>query len=134
NRTPRPRNSMTTNPPTNDFEFRGQAVHRREDARHVVGRGRFIGDMEPEGLLHARFVRSDAAHGLLRGLDMEDARSAPGAVAVFGGGDLDVNSLPVEAPSLPQMIRPLLATERIRFVGEALAVVIAETARQAFDA
>ncbi|HEX7099083.1 MAG TPA: xanthine dehydrogenase family protein molybdopterin-binding subunit [Acidimicrobiia bacterium] len=125
---------MTTNPPTNDFEFRGQAVHRREDARHVVGRGRFIGDMEPEGLLHARFVRSDAAHGLLRGLDLEDARSAPGVVAVFGGDDLDVNSLPVEAPSLPQMIRPLLATERIRFVGEALAVVIAETERQAFDA
>lgn len=114
--------------------FVGGSQRRKEDPRLVTGHGRYVGDIEPEALLHARFVRSDTAHGLVRSIDLDAARAEPGVVAVLGPDDLPVKEWPVGGTDLPAMSRPLLAGAQVRFVGEAVAVVIAESERQAFDA
>jgi carbon-monoxide dehydrogenase large subunit len=116
---------------------------RREDARLVTGRGTFADDIDLPNQVHAFFVRSTIAHGILRGIDTEAARAAPGVLAVYTGQDLREAGIgpipyllipgfamptPVEAP------RPALAQDRVRHVGEPVAVVIAETRVQAEDA
>ena len=66
-----------------------QSVPRKEDMRFLVGTGRFMEDVAPEGALHAVFFRSPVAHGRIDGLDLGDAASAPGVVAVYAAADLD---------------------------------------------
>lgn len=93
-----------------------------------------MGDVEVEGMLHARFVRSHVAHGVVGEVDLDAARSAAGVVAALGPEDLPELVYAGEGTGLAAWGRPLLAGERVRFLGEAMAVVIAEREEQAVDA
>lgn len=101
------------------------------------GEGRYVSDLQLPGMLHAAFLRSPFAHARLLALDAGRARAMPGVRAVLLGADvaalgpLAVNSIVQPIRALP---RPLLATERVMAVGEAVAMVIAETREQARDA
>jgi carbon-monoxide dehydrogenase large subunit len=116
---------------------------RREDLRLLTGRGTFADDVDLPGQVHAVFVRSPVAHGILRGIDSAAARAAPGVLGVFTGADLEaagigpIPYLPIPGFAMPTPVeapRPALATGRVRHVGEAVAVVVAETRTQAEDA
>jgi aerobic carbon-monoxide dehydrogenase large subunit len=118
-------------------------VPRREDARFLTGAGRYTNDIDIPGQLHAAFVRSDHAHGILKGLDIAEAARMPGVVAVFTGEDLKragvgyIHRLPLKGFDLGKTLdtpRPGLAQERVRYVGEPVVLVVAETAHQASDA
>ncbi len=101
------------------------------------GTAAFTADLPlPEGCLHAAFVRSTVAHGDLRSVDLREAEQAPGVVAVFEAAGLGLEPLEYyRATTLGgQMARPLLATERVRFVGEPIAVVLADSPSHALDA
>ena len=101
------------------------------------GSATFTADLPlPDGCLHAAFVRSTVAHGDLRGVDLREAEQAPGVVAVFEAAGLGLEPLEYyRATTLGgQMARPLLATERVRFVGEPIAVVLADSPVHALDA
>ncbi len=116
----------------------GNRVKRVEDPRLLRGQGRFLDDLDDpllEGALHAVYVRSYAAHGVIDGIDTAEALVMPGVVGVFTADDVDL-SMPRAggAGAHPSMARPWLATGRVRFVGEPVAVVVAETLAQALDA
>lgn len=113
----------------------GAAVKRSEDPRFITGTGRYLGDIEAEGDLWMVPVRSDVAHGRLDAVDVADAADAPGVVRVYVAGDLDIDLMPVGAPGLDEATRRhAIATDTVRFVGDILAVVVAEDRRSAFDA
>ncbi len=116
----------------------GHRVERREDPPFLTGEARYVADLDADGALHAVFVRSMVAHGLLRSVDTSEALAAGGVVGVFTAEDLDLPDLPEwprpDAAARPELGRPCLARERVRFVGEAIAVVVAETLAEAVDA
>ena len=116
---------------------------RREDARLLTGMGRYTADWNLPGQLHAAFLRADHAHAVIRSIDTAAARAAPGVLAVLTGADavaagFDRGSalMPVkgrgEALRVPP--RPALATDRVRFVGEPVALVVAAHRPEAQDA
>src|SRR4051812_30480201 len=120
-----------------------QPVLRREDRRFVTGAGRYTNDIDLPGQLHAAFARSNHAHGELRAVHTAEAAAMPGVVAVFTGEDLlrggvgFIRRLPLKGFELGKTLdtaRPGLAQERVRYVGEPVALVVAETANQAADA
>jgi aerobic carbon-monoxide dehydrogenase large subunit len=114
--------------PSND----GAAV-RREDRPLVAGTAHYTDDLAPPGTLHAVFVRAPLAHGRILGIDRTPAAGLPGVAGIFTAADLDLPPLPAGgAPAA--MARPVLATGTVRFLGEALAVVVAATRAQALDA
>src|SRR2546426_630940 len=114
-------------------------VRRREDPRLVTGRGEFVDDLRIPGCLHAAMVRSPHAHARIRAIDVSAARRARGVVGVFTAADLGRagEPMPIYAPHpalpVPCRIRPL-ATDRARFVGEAVVAVIADSVYRAHDA
>lgn len=124
----------------------GHAVRRVEDPALVTGRGQFTDDVQPAGQLHLRFVRSTVAHATIRSIDTEAARAVPGVVAVWTGADFEaagVKPFPFP-PAFPRpdgkpMASPPkhpLAVGTVRYVGDPVAVVVAETrdaARAAAD-
>lgn len=123
---------------------RGHAVARVEDQRLLTGAGRYADDLAADGQLHCVFVRSPHAHAEVRAIDVVPARALPGVVAVLTGADL-VGAGVQPIPSIPGFkradgspatypTRRALATDRVRFAGEAVAAVIAETRAQAQDA
>ncbi len=112
----------------------GTSVRRVEDRELITGASTYVGNLALPGLLHLAFLRSPLAHGLISGIDTTQAAGAPGVVGVFTAADLDLpahHGLFVLNPDLP---RPPLATDRVRFVGEAVAVVVGETKAAAVDA
>jgi carbon-monoxide dehydrogenase large subunit len=110
-------------------------VKRAEDPRFVTGAGRFLGDMEVDGALWMVPVRSTIPHGVLGAIDASEARSVPGVTRIYLAGDLDIGRLPVGAPGLDECTRrDAIATDRVRFVGDIVAVVVAETRLAAVDA
>src|SRR3954471_1512106 len=112
----------------------GTSVRRVEDLQLITGASTYVGNLALDGVLHAAFVRSPLAHARILGIDTAEAKAAPGVVAVFTAADLGLpahHRLMVVNPDLP---RPPLATDRVRFVGEAVAVVIGETKAAAVDA
>lgn len=118
-------------------------THRREDLRLVTGRGVFADDLCLPDQAQAVFVRSNLSHGILKGVDTEAARAAPGVLGVFTAEDLaaagigKIPYLPIPGFAMPTPVdapRPALATGRIRHVGEPIAVVVAKTRLQAEDA
>lgn len=120
-----------------------QSVARKEDVRFLTGAGTYIDDATPEGALHAIFFRSPVAHARVRGLDVEAARAAPGVVAVYTAADLAgklENSIDAsvvknrDGSRGAKPRRPVFAEAVVRFAGEALAVVIAETRETGLDA
>ncbi|GGH24128.1 dehydrogenase/oxidase [Alsobacter metallidurans] len=118
----------------------GAAVNRLEDPKLVSGAGRYVDDLHPAGLLHVAFVRSQRAHGLVRGVDAGAAARMAGVVAVFtmaDFADLASGPMPPLAPhpliKTPITYWPLAATE-VRHVGEAIAMVVADSRHAAEDA
>ncbi len=111
---------------------------RREDDALLRGRGTFIDGLrapELEGACFAAFVRSTIAHATISSIDTSEAAALDGVVGVFTAADLDVWPLPPRLPMMNKaMVRPMLADGVVRFVGEPVAVVIAETAAIAADA
>lgn len=108
---------------------------RSEDPRFLRGEGRYLANLPLEGALHAVFVRSMMGHAGLNGVDAAAAARMPGVEAVWSAAD--VEGLPQIPPSgnVPELFAmPLLASERVRYVGEAVAVVLARTLEQAVDA
>ena len=117
--------------------FMGQRVPRKEDARLLTGRGTYTDDIQLPGMLHAAFVRSHVARGTIAKLDTSAALALDGVVAVFTGDDLNdgVGSMQptmmLEAGGPP--LKPLTVGE-VRFVGDPVAIVVAETRYLAEDA
>jgi aerobic carbon-monoxide dehydrogenase large subunit len=113
----------------------GHPVPRVEDRPLLTGRARFVDDVRLPGTLHAAFLRSPLAHGLLRSMDAAEARDLPGVAAVLTGVDLPLDMTPpITTPGARSPARPLLARERVRFAGEPVAVAIAESRYLAEDA
>ncbi|MFL9823376.1 xanthine dehydrogenase family protein molybdopterin-binding subunit [Rhodoplanes sp. SY1] len=120
----------------------GSAVPRLEDFRLVTGRGRYVGDVAMAGRLAAVVVRSPVAHGLLRGIDIDEARAMPGVHGVLTAADViaalgAVPDIPLRQDSSPDFVRaaqPVIAHAVVRYVGEPVAIVIADTAALAEDA
>src|SRR5579871_4522695 len=126
----------------------GRPLTRREDRRLLTGNGRFVADLVLPRMLHAVFVRSPVAHAAIRAVDLTRARAAPGVALAWNGADLLAKLPPVPATQLslprkwttavqhafrnPQ--QPLLAHDKVRHVGEAVAVIVAETRAEAEDA
>ena len=113
----------------------GQRVLRVEDGRFLRGEGLYVENLELEGALHATFVRSPFAHARIVGIDASAASALPGA-RVFTAADLDIGTFaPPPFPGLDQrMGRPYLADGVVRFVGDIVAVVVAETRADGVDA
>src|ERR1700722_12199711 len=118
--------------------FVGQSVARIEDARVLTGRGRYMDDIVLPGMLEGAFVRSDLGHARIAAIDATVARSMPGVVAVITATELEaaVGPLRVEA-EIPNYLRPVfgpLADEKVRYVGDPIAFVVAEDRYLAEDA
>ena len=120
--------------------LRGRSLRRLEDERFLTGRGRYLDDAGTADALHAVFVRSPHAHAAIRDVCVAEARALPGIRAAWTLADLcpdPPGSLPCLAmppDSLAAPARPALADRRVRHVGEAVAMVVAETRRTAIDA
>jgi carbon-monoxide dehydrogenase large subunit len=112
----------------------GNRVLRTEDPRMLTTGARYVADLRFDEAAHVCFVRSTVAHGRLIGVDTADARTRPGVLAVFAAADLDLPDLKPIPMVNQQMARPVLARDTVRFVGEPVAVVVAETAAAAADA
>lgn len=103
----------------------------------MTGAGGYLADLCDASTLHAVFVRSPVASATVHAIDRTAASSAPGVMAVFTGADLDLVDIPGQTgrgPRAEAMTRPALARDRVRHVGEPVAVVVARTAAQAADA
>ena len=120
-----------------------QPITRLEDSRFLTGRGRYIDDIAPAGALHAHVLRSPVAHGDLLSVDVSAARTAPGVHLVLTAADLAAAGLknamrfalvktPGKRPAAPP--RTILAQDRVRFVGDPVAFIVADTPAQARDA
>jgi carbon-monoxide dehydrogenase large subunit len=111
----------------------GTSVRRVEDPQLLVGAGTFVGNAGATAC-HVAFVRSTVAHGRITSIDTEEAAAAPGVVAVFTAEDLGVAPFHSFVVLNPRCARPPLATDKVRFVGEPVVAVVAETAAAAEDA
>jgi len=122
----------------------GQGIPRFEDPRLVKGEGRYVGDMVLPGMAFGHVLRSPHAHARIRSIDVGAARAAPGVLAVLIGADWQASGfgdLPVpgglkrrDGSPLYRSPYPALAKERVRWVGDYVAFVVAETSHQALDA
>ena len=115
----------------------GASVRRVEDPRFLTGRGTYTDDLERPGQLHAAIVRSPLAHARIASVDVAEAQAAPGVVAVYTGADMaadEVGGLPcgwqIHSKDGSEMVEPThppLCADRVRHVGDQVAVVVAET-------
>ena len=116
----------------------GNRVLRREDPKFLTVGGTYVDDLRDprlDGAAYVTFVRSTIAHAKITSIDTSEATAAPGVVAVLTAADLDLADAPPPIPLLNQeMKRPFLARDTVRFVGEPVAMVIADSAAQAEDA
>ena len=124
--------------------YLGQSIRRREDPRFLTGRGRYVDDVPAVHAAHAAFVRSPHAHARIRGIQTAKARKLPGALAIVTAADwydAGRGDFPLWAriPSIDQVersqfARPVLCKDEVCFVGDPVAMVVAETLAQALDA
>ena len=123
----RPANSLT-----------GSPIERIEDLRFLRGKGQYVDDVNPAGALHAVIVRSPIAHGRIRGIDYTGALARPGVHAVITATDMgSVPTIPLRQEQLEifrPFEQPVIAISKVRYVGEPVAVVVADTAATAEDA
>ncbi len=112
----------------------GNSVRRVEDPELLTGHGVFVGDLDLPGLARAAFVRSPFPHALVRSIDTDGARAAPGVLGVFTAADLGIEPFHGFMVLNAACARPALAEGKVRFVGEAVALVVAETLAEANDA
>ncbi len=120
--------------------YTGASIKRSEDPRILTGRGRYVDDLKLPGMLHAAFVRSPLAHGRVLAVDASAARALPGVVLVLTGEDLEAVTVPGQDPLFAMMSGggpapeySLLATDKVRFVGDPVAIVVAESRYVAED-
>jgi carbon-monoxide dehydrogenase large subunit len=123
---------------------KSQPVKRVEDVRFLTGHGRYVDDIAPQGALHAFVFRSPVAHADITTLDLEDARAAEGVHAILTCADLEAAGMDVkmkatvldnrDGTKAAAPVRPLLARGRVRYVGEPIALIVADTLTQARDA
>ncbi|MDH3239367.1 MAG: xanthine dehydrogenase family protein molybdopterin-binding subunit [Alphaproteobacteria bacterium] len=122
----------------------GQPVRRKEDQRLLIGGGRYTDDFNFEGQAYLAFLRSPYAHGRISEIDTEAAKAAPGVLGVFTGADMatdgvgrvetDIPLTALDGTPIFKTQRLALPTDKVRYAGEPVAVVVAETAYQARDA
>src|SRR3954451_5256759 len=114
----------------------GNRVTRVEDPRFLTGAGRYVDSIHFPNEAWCAYVRSPYAHARIESIDVSDAVAVPGVLRVFTAADLaGLNPTPPTRPNLPPaMTRPFLAAERVRFVGEPVVAVVAETQASAIDA
>ena len=122
----------------------GQPVLRFEDPRLLRGQGRFVNDVNLHGQAHAVFVRSPHAHAKIRSIDVEVAKKAPGVAAVLTGHDVLADGLGMPKANMPRKRpdgkpmfapqRPALVVDRVRYVGDPVVMVVADTLAEAKDA
>jgi len=117
----------------------GSSIQRKEDIRLLRGRGYYVDDFHIDGMLHAAVFRSSVAHGHIRHVDTKQAEALPGVVGVFTGRDFVGHLKPIRIrvaglPRFGEFLQIPLAVEKVRYVGEPIAVVVAETAYLAEDA
>ncbi len=123
-------------------DLKAKPPRRREDLRLLTGRGRYTADLQPPGLLHLVLVRSHHAHADIRAIDTTEAHAGSGVVAVVTAADLDgIAPIPggigfprPDGSPAPKTDRAILAQDRVRFVGEPVAAVVAETRAAALEA
>ena len=118
----------------------GARVQRREDKRFITGKGRYTDDMTVAGMAHAVFVRSPHAHAKVVSIDAEAARAMPGVIAVLSGKELVADGVgnlicgwmihSKDGSPMKMGAWRALESEHVRHVGQAVAVVIAETRRR----
>jgi carbon-monoxide dehydrogenase large subunit len=115
----------------------GSPVERTEDLRFLRGRGEFVGDIYRDGMLHAAILRSPVAHGRIRGLDTAAALATQGVRAVITAAEIGaVPVIPLRLLPLPgteRFLQPVIAADRVRYVGEPVAVVLADSPALAED-
>src|SRR6187431_290674 len=112
----------------------GTRVLRTEDPGLLTGSRKYLADLPLVNRLHAVFVRSDVAHGVVNSINIDDATGMPGVVAILTADNLGVAPHHGFVPVHPDFVRPPLADGKVRFVGEPIAVVLAETFEQGEDA
>jgi carbon-monoxide dehydrogenase large subunit len=122
----------------------GQRVRREEDFRLLTGRGRYVDDVPAIGALRGYVLRSPHAHARVTSIDADEAKTAPGILAVLTGADLKRRGLGTLRPLVPRRKKnggpgfvcpqPLLAQDHVRYVGDPVAFIVAETLNQAKDA
>jgi carbon-monoxide dehydrogenase large subunit len=122
----------------------GQSVRRVEDQRFITGNGRYTDDINLPGQAYGYALRSPEAHAKIASIDIDEARLAPGVLAVITGAEIaanGTNTLPCAIPMTNRdgssginPLRPVLCTDRVRHVGDHVAFVVAETLSQAKDA
>jgi carbon-monoxide dehydrogenase large subunit len=118
--------------------FIGSPIERLEDLRFLTGRGQYTDDLAGENMLHAVILRSAVAHGRIRSIDAAAARARPGVHAVITAAEIgDVPTIPLRHDPLPtarRFVQPIIAVDKVRFVGEPIAVVVADSVALAEDA
>ena len=116
----------------------GSALKRKEDPRLITGQGTYVEDVSLTGMLHIVLVRSPLAHASIKSIDSSEASKSPGVVAIFTGEDLkeELGSLACGwvVPDTKEVPHPPLAVDRVRYVGDAVVAVVAESTAQASDA
>jgi carbon-monoxide dehydrogenase large subunit len=115
----------------------GASLRRKEDPRFLRGRGNYVDDLRRPGMLHAAFFRSDIAHGLLKSVDVADALKVPGVLGVFTAHEIGPMLQPLIArnsrPSYHESEVPMVARDKVIYVGQPIAIVVAETRHEAED-
>ena len=117
----------------------GAPLNRIEDFRFLTGSGQYVGDLKRERLLHAVILRSPVAHGTIAAIDTARARAMPGVHAIITAADIgaSVPRIPMRQEPMPELLlceQPVIADGKVRYVGEPVAVVVAESAEIAEDA
>src|SRR5580765_8295249 len=118
----------------------GSSVKRVEDPRFITGKGRYLDDIKLTGMVHLAILRSPYAHANIRSIDASKAKTMPGVLAVIVGADIPWNPLPMAWPAGGSTVKNnvntprILATDSVKWTGEGVAAVVAETEAQAFDA
>jgi carbon-monoxide dehydrogenase large subunit len=111
----------------------GESIKRKEDARFLHGRGNYVDDIQLPGMLHLAILRSPHAHARIKGIDTSKAAAVPGVVAVVTGDLMAQHNL-AWMPTLSGDTEAVLATDKVRFQGQEVAAVVAETKYIAEDA
>ncbi|MBV9115225.1 MAG: xanthine dehydrogenase family protein molybdopterin-binding subunit [Hyphomicrobiales bacterium] len=122
----------------------GAAVRRKEDHRFITGKGRYTDDINRPGQAHAYFLRSPHAHAKIKSIDAQEAKGKPGVIAIFTGDDIAADKVgglicgwmihSKDGTPMKAGAHPALAQGKVRYVGDHVVVVIAETMREAKDA
>jgi len=130
--------TVPVDPSSATNRYFGQSIKRREDPKYLTGQSHYTDDLTPSGTLYAAIVRSPYAHARIASINIEEAQKRPGVVAVYTGADLRGRIAPLPCtwifPGMKVPVHPVLAFETVRYVGDGVAVVVAEDRYAAEDA